>query len=124
MKVFIPIAFLVVAVMAGCSSTEEAPVSEAPSEAPVSQIEVEKLEKLEIDVAGKRVRLPGEGWISAQAFWEIYYNQPQKLSGEIDFELLQALEAITRSEGGAAAEHNGYPSQQPVDMGEGTPDPA
>lgn len=121
MKVFIPIAFLVVAVMAGCSSTEEAPVSEAPSEAPVSQIEVEKLE---IDLAAKLVRLPGEGWISAQAFWEIYYNQPQKLPGEIDFELVQALEAATRPEGGAAAEDNGYPSQQPVDMGEGTLDPA
>lgn len=93
----------------------------APSEPEVPVI-VKKIEKLEIDLEGQRVLLPGDGWISAPEFWEIYYNQPQKLPGDIDFAKLQQLELLTEASR-AEAEGVGDAPQQPVDMDDPTLDP-
>jgi hypothetical protein len=54
-----------------------------------------KLEKLEIDLTTKRAFIPAEGWVSARTFWKIYFEQPEKLPGEIDFERLQQFEKVT-----------------------------
>jgi len=44
-----------------------------------------------VDIENKRVFMPGKGWLEAAAFWDIYYNQPQLLPGEIDHVSLELL---------------------------------
>ncbi len=51
-----------------------------------------------VDFAGQRVFLPDRGWVSTRRFWEIYYQQPEKLPGELDFELIEQLKKITPPE--------------------------
>ncbi len=63
------------------------PVSRAESAAP------SKPAGFIVDVAGDRVFLPGKGWLKAAEFWEIYYNHPQELPGNIDHQALQLLRA-------------------------------
>ncbi len=93
----------------------ERPVSEPP-------VVHKKIEKLEIDVAGMRVLLPGDGWISATDFWDIYYNQPHRLPGEIDFDLLQELEHKSRVEKAFADINNDttQPASEVVDDTQGS----
>jgi len=55
-------------------------------------------QKLEIDLPGKRVLFPGIGWITVNKFWDIYYNNPQQLPAEIDYEILHQLEDVVASE--------------------------
>ncbi len=93
-----------------------------PSE-PEAPIEIKKVEKLEIDLEGQRVLLPGDGWISVPEFWDIYYNHPQKLPGDIDFAKLQQLENLTEA-ARAEAEGAGDAPQQPADTDDPTLDPA
>ena len=65
---------------------------------PSISVPTKNIEKLEIDLAGKRVFLPGDGWITSSAFWDIYYHFPHKLPGDIDFGLLHELEKLTGDE--------------------------
>ena len=87
---------------------------------PAAAVQIIEVEKLEIDFEGRRVRLPGEGWISVPEFWDIYYNNPQKLQGEIDFAKLDQLKNLPDPE---LSEGNGDPPQQP-DTSDQTPDSA
>jgi len=87
-----------------------APVANAP-------LPIKKVEKLEIDIDQLRVMVPGEGWLSARAFWDIYYTDPQKLPGDIDFALLQEFEALTAAER-AQAESMANPPPQVADVEE------
>ena len=65
-------------------------------------------------------RLLGEGWISVPEFWDIYYNNPQKLPGEIDFAKLDQLKNLPDPE---LSEGKGDQPQQP-DTIDQTPDSA
>jgi len=56
------------------------------------------IEKSKIDLSERRVFLPGDGWISAETFRDIYYNQPQKLPGDLDFDLVHQLMILIESE--------------------------
>ncbi len=51
-----------------------------------------------VDLEGHRVFLPNEGWLTEEEFWRIYYEEPQRLPGELDFGALHKL---------------GYPSAPP-----------
>jgi hypothetical protein len=82
-----------------------------------TSLPVKKVEKLEIDLEQRRVLVPGEGWLSAQAFWEIYYLSPQKLPGDIDFAVLREFEALTAAER-AQAESLANPQAQVADVEE------
>jgi len=64
----------------------------------IAPVPLKKVEKLGIDLDAKRIMLPGDGWISAQAFWTVYYTDPQRLPGDIDFDLLRQFEALTAEE--------------------------
>ena len=76
------------------SISSSALISDKPDEPKVS-VPFKTVTKLEIDLEKKQVHIPGEGWIEAKEFWDIYYNQPQRLPGDIDFERLQKFEEIT-----------------------------
>ena len=84
---------------AGVSPVVEASVALSPADNQQTDAQMPakkvKVEKLEIDLTGKRAFIPAEGWVSARAFWQIYFDQPEKLPGEIDFELLQQFEKVT-----------------------------
>jgi hypothetical protein len=80
-----------------------------------STVPVKPVEKLEIDLEAKLVMIPGDGWVSALSFWEIYYSEPQKLPGEMDFELLEEFGAVTASER-ALAENKVFAQQQTVEV--------
>lgn len=51
-----------------------------------------------VDVEGGRVFLPEKGWLEATQFWDIYYNRPQELPGNIDHQALQLLRAEKEAE--------------------------
>ena len=51
-----------------------------------------------VDMEGSRVFLPGKGWLEASEFWDIYYNRPQELPGNIDHQALQLLRAEKEAE--------------------------
>lgn len=55
-----------------------------------------------VDIEGKRVFFPEQGWMSAQDFWVIYYDQPEKLPADLDFERLESLKEKTRAEEGVS----------------------
>ncbi|AUB82125.1 hypothetical protein THSYN_14980 [Candidatus Thiodictyon syntrophicum] len=44
-----------------------------------------------IDATTQRVFLPGRGWKTAAEFWDLYYNRPQELPGNIDHHALATL---------------------------------
>ena len=44
-----------------------------------------------IDPASRRVYLPTTGWLDEQQFWNVYFNEPEKLSVDIDFLALQSM---------------------------------
>ena len=50
-----------------------------------------------VDLENRRVFLPKQGWLDAAAFWDIYYNHPQDLPGEIDHEALEPLRSMTHA---------------------------
>lgn len=56
----------------------------------VTKSEVEP-DEFTVDIEAERVFLPEKGWINAVDFWDIYYNRPQELPGNIDHEALQRL---------------------------------
>lgn len=56
------------------------------------------LQELEIDIINRRVLIPETGWMDAREFWEIYFNQPEKLPAEIDFERLRQFEQVTETQ--------------------------
>lgn len=140
MKIPVPTALAAVVVVASCAATvvalygdgwfqeiepaiEQTAVTKVePSESEASA-QIIAVEKLEIDLQGQRVLLPGDGWISAAEFWDIYYNHPQKLPGEIDFEMLQKLENLTVPER-AQAEGTEETPQLPVGSDDPALDPA
>jgi len=94
------------------------PVAEpAGAAAVIAPLPVKKVEKLEIDLDRQRVMVPGEGWLSARAFWEIYYTEPQKLPGDIDFAALREFEALTAAER-ARAENQANPQPRVADLQE------
>jgi hypothetical protein len=45
----------------------------------------------QVDVENNRVYLESTGWISTEEFWDIYYNDPAKLPGDLDHEELAKL---------------------------------
>jgi len=57
---------------------------------------------MRVDLEGRRVFLPNEGWLTADEFWRIYYEEPQRLPAGLDFEALIKL---------------GYPSEAPASDG-------
>ena len=66
------------------------------------QADAEKKENLKpqeftVDLKRKRVFFPDQGWLNAQEFWTIYYEQPEKLPADIDFELLEKFKQATRT---------------------------
>lgn len=54
--------------------------------------------KFTVDAEGRRVFLPGKGWLSSSAFWDIYYNRPEELPGDIDHQALHSLRAAEQVE--------------------------
>ncbi len=54
--------------------------------------------KFTVDAEGRRVFLPEKGWLSSAAFWDIYYNRPGELPGDIDHQALHSLRAAEQAE--------------------------
>ncbi len=48
-----------------------------------------------IDRAGERVFLPGQGWLGYAAFWDLYYNHPERLPHDVDHQALHRLRGET-----------------------------
>ena len=46
---------------------------------------------MQVDFETRQIFLPDTGWLSEDEFWNIYYNDPAKLPGNVDFEALQQL---------------------------------
>lgn len=77
--------------------TAVAPGDRIPDPAqPVPGSEAEP-EPLEFDFEQRRVRFPGLGWISAEDFWAIYLNQPEKLPADLDHMMLEQFRHATRA---------------------------
>ncbi len=57
---------------------------------------------MQVDLEGRRVFLPNEGWLTEDEFWRIYYEEPQRLPAGLDFEALKRL---------------GYPTEPPTNAG-------
>ncbi|MBL3534720.1 MAG: hypothetical protein JMN27_12900 [gamma proteobacterium endosymbiont of Lamellibrachia anaximandri] len=73
-------------------SAGEAAEVEAESAVPTEPI------KFTVDTEGRRVFLPGKGWLSSSEFWDIYYNRPGELPGDIDHQALHSLRAAEQAE--------------------------
>jgi hypothetical protein len=61
---------------------------------------------MQVDLERRLVYLPSEGWLNEDDFWDIYYNQPEKLPGTMDFDALgklgyRELPPVTDPGGGA-----------------------
>ena len=97
------------------------PVLDARS-SPIEPVQ-RKVTRLELDLDGRAAHIPGEGWITAERFWQIYLWQPSKLPTEIDFELLFEFEQLTKA-ARARAERSGklsggndvWPSEDPASI--------
>ena len=61
-------------------------------------IEQAATSSFQVDVEHNQVYLESTGWITAADFWEIYYNDPVKLPGDIDHEELAKLSKPTGAE--------------------------
>lgn len=46
---------------------------------------------MQVDLEGRRVFLPEEGWLTEDEFWRLYYEEPQRLPDGLDFEALRRL---------------------------------
>jgi hypothetical protein len=44
-----------------------------------------------VDAELRRVFVPGTGWITAEAFWDIYYHRPDELPADLDHDALTAI---------------------------------
>lgn len=44
-----------------------------------------------VDLEAHRIFLPSEGWLTADAFWDLYYNHPDRLPAGIDFDAVNQL---------------------------------
>jgi hypothetical protein len=44
-----------------------------------------------VDLEAHRIFLPSEGWLSADAFWDLYYKHPDRLPADIDFDAVNQL---------------------------------
>jgi len=44
-----------------------------------------------VDPESHRIFLPDEGWLTTEAFWDIYYHHPERLPGDIDFDAVNRL---------------------------------
>jgi len=64
-----------------------------------------KTEQLKIDLEKHQVLISSEGWISIESFWDIYNNHPEKLPGDIDFDLLQKLKDLPDPQPSLTNEH-------------------
>lgn len=51
-----------------------------------------------VDVEGRRVFLPEKGWLTSKEFWDIYYNRPDELPGDIDHQALHSLRVVDEAE--------------------------
>ena len=50
---------------------------------------------MQVDLEGRRVFLPHEGWLTAEEFWRIYFDEPQRLPGDLDFEAVNQLRPMS-----------------------------
>ncbi len=55
-------------------------------------------QEMTVDLGKHRVFLPGQGWLSVQNFWELYYQTPEKLPDEMDFQLIEHLKELVPPE--------------------------
>lgn len=46
---------------------------------------------VKVDVKNRLIFVPNLGWLNEDQFWDIYYNEPQKLPGTIDLTELNKL---------------------------------
>ncbi len=60
-------------------------------EVTVAQAAAPETAGFQVDLVGRRVYLPRWGWLAEEHFWEIYYNVPQDLPPDLDFEALRRL---------------------------------
>ena len=44
-----------------------------------------------IDLEARRILLPNEGWLSPDAFWDLYYHHPERVPEGIDFAAINQL---------------------------------
>lgn len=71
------------------STTDPTSASEQTVEQQTPQV-VEP-SSLIVDVETQRIFVPSEGWITADAFWDLYYTHPERLPGDIDFDAVNQL---------------------------------
>ena len=65
------------------------PGSEPPGGAAAgSQVEPSSVT---VDLETQRIFLPTTGWLTADAFWDLYYNHPEQLPPGIDFDAVNQL---------------------------------
>jgi len=73
----------------GASTSSPAP-SAAPAAEPVTDAAVEPASMI-VDLESHRIFLPDEGWLTAEAFWDLYYNHADRLPEGIDFDAVDRL---------------------------------
>jgi hypothetical protein len=71
--------------VAGCGpGTGSSPTTATPSASSPAPT-------LEVDLERGQVHVPGVGWLRADEFWDLYYNHPEKLPGDLDTAALAQL---------------------------------
>jgi len=100
-KLFITSFFVLV--LAGCgggggsgdqeasASNDESATTLAVQNSEQPSSEVAAVSPVVVDLENRLVFLPSLGWLSEDAFWDIYFNDPQKLPGNIDFDEIHKL---------------------------------
>jgi len=73
----------------GASMSSPAP-SPAPAAETATEAAVEPASMI-VDVENRRIFLPDEGWLSAEAFWDFYYHHADRLPEDIDFDAVNRL---------------------------------
>ena len=64
------------------------PLPPEPSHAGTASAEGETFA---VDAERGMVRLPGRGWVSSEAFWELYHHRPEELPPDLDHGALAVL---------------------------------
>ena len=71
-----------------CAVVPVAPATDGEAPAEASAV---KPSSVVIDLEARRILLPNEGWLSPDAFWDLYYHHPERVPEGIDFAAINQL---------------------------------
>lgn len=76
------------------AATRSPALSSAPGSAPASAAAGEtgvEPASMVVDLDAQRIFLPNDGWLTAAAFWDLYYSHAERLPEGIDFDAVNRL---------------------------------